>query len=116
MGQTEHINIKEIVTKGSIFGTIMCCATMSKVNNIGNQYSIKKMVHFLTSIWLPHSQLWAILRGSLTHPLLITEFLHFLHEGHREPHNKVGSLSPAENLVSFEPSSFRFSLQCLNHF
>ena len=35
MGQTESISIKEIVKQGSIFGPIMCCATTSKVNNIG---------------------------------------------------------------------------------
>ena len=27
VGQTESINIKEIVKQGSIFGPIMCCAT-----------------------------------------------------------------------------------------
>ena len=35
VGQTESISIKEIVKQGSIFGPIMCCATTSKVNNIG---------------------------------------------------------------------------------
>ena len=40
-GQTESPNIKEIVKQGSIFGSIMCCATTSRVNNIGQtvQYS-----------------------------------------------------------------------------
>ena len=40
--------------------------------------------------------------------------LHFRPEGHREPRNEVGSLSPAEHLVGFEPGAFRFLLQCLN--
>ena len=31
--------------------------------------------------------------------------LHFRPEGHREPHNKVGSLSPVERLVGFEPQT-----------
>ena len=51
---------------------------------------------------------------SLTHPMLITAFLHFRPEGHREPRSKVGSLSPAEHLVGFEPGIFRFLLQHLN--
>ena len=65
VGQTEHISIKEIVKQGFIFGPIMCCATMSKVSNIRGQYSIVtgKLVHFLSTFWLPHSQFWAILRG-----------------------------------------------------
>ena len=40
--------------------------------------------------------------------------LHFRPEGHREPRNEVGSLSPAERLVGFEPGTFRFLLQRLN--
>ena len=40
--------------------------------------------------------------------------LHFRPEGHREPHNEVGSLSPAEHLVGFELETFQFLLQCLN--
>ena len=45
VGQTESISIKEIVKQGSIFGPIMCCATTSKVNNIGEivQYSYGKV-------------------------------------------------------------------------
>ena len=45
---------------------------------------------------------------SLTHPMLITAFLHIRPEGHREPRSEVGSLSPAERLVGFEPGTFRF--------
>ena len=43
---------------------------------------------------------------SLTHPLLITAFLQFWPEGHQEPCNKVGSLSPTKHLMSLnqEPS------------
>ena len=45
VGQTESISIKEIVKQGSIFGPIMCCATTSRVNNIGEtvQYSYRKV-------------------------------------------------------------------------
>ena len=51
---------------------------------------------------------------NLTHPMLITAFLHFRAEGHREPRNEFGSLSQAEFLVVFEPGTFRFLLQRLN--
>ena len=44
--------------------------------------------------------------------MLITVFVQFRLEGHREPSNEVGSLSPAERLVGFEPGIFR--LQFLN--
>ena len=54
----------------------------------------------------------AILRGyhgdSLTDPMLITVFVHVRPEGHREPRNDVGALSPTERLVDFEPGIFRF--------
>ena len=51
-------------------------------------------------------------RDSLTNPMLITVFVQFWPEGHREPSNEVGSLSPVERLVGFEPEIFR--LQHLN--
>lgn len=38
-------------------------------------------------------------------------FIQFRPAGHREPHNEVGSLTPAEYLVGFEPGAFQFSLQ-----
>ena len=44
--------------------------------------------------------------------MLITVFVQFRPEGHREPSNEVGSLSPAERLVRFEPGIFQ--LQFLN--
>ena len=46
--------------------------------------------------------------NSLTHPMLITAFLHFRPEGHREPCSEVGSLSPVEHLAGFEPGTFQF--------
>ena len=52
--------------------------------------------------------------GSITHPMLITAFLHVQPEGHWEPCDEVGSLSPAESLVGFEPGTFRFWQQRLN--
>ena len=46
--------------------------------------------------------------------MLITCVLHIRPEGHLGPRNEVGSLSPAEHLVGFEPTTFRFWLQRLN--
>ena len=46
------------------------------------------------------------LGDSLTNPMLIAAFLHVRPEGHREPRSEVGSLSPAERLVGFEPGTF----------
>ena len=49
------------------------------------------------------------------HPLDVNHcVLYFRPEGHEEPRSDVGSLSPAERLVGFEPGTFRFSLQRLN--
>ena len=45
---------------------------------------------------------------SLTNPILITAFSTFFPEGHREPCYEVGSRSPAERLVEFEPGTFQF--------
>ena len=68
------------------------------------------IIIILTANWLPQGQLWAI----INHPMLIIAFLHIQPEGHREPRNEIGSLSPAEHLVEFEPGTFRFLLQHLN--
>ena len=71
----------------------------------------KSVDFFLTAIWLPHSQFQG---DSLTNPMLITVFVQVWLKGHQEPRNEVGSLSPAECLVGFEPGTFRFWLQCPN--
>ena len=58
---------------------------------------------------LGHSQ-----GDSLTNPMLITVYVRIQPEGHREPFNEVGSLSPAKRLAGFELGTFRFLFQCLN--
>ena len=64
---------------------------------------------FLIAIWLPHVQLWAIIEGGQPHPPDVNYcILHIRPEGDREPRNEVGSLSPAEHPVGFEPRTFRF--------
>ena len=45
---------------------------------------------------------------------MLTLPLHFRPEGYQEPRSGVGSLSPTQHLVGFEPGTFRFLLQRLN--
>ena len=42
----------------------------------------------------------------LTNPMLITAFVQFRLEGHRECRNEAGSLSPVKRLLGFEPGTF----------
>ena len=60
---------------------------------------------FLTSIWLPHGQLC-----SFTNLIPITAIDLFWPKGHRVPRNKVGSQSPAKNLVEFESETSQFRM------
>ena len=50
---------------------------------------------FLTAIWLPHGQLWAIIEETAS-PDVNHCVLHFRPEGHQEPRREVGSLSLAK--------------------
>ena len=59
---------------------------------------------FLSDIWLPHGQLWVITERTAS--LTWLSYCVFQPEYHWEPRNDVGSLSPAERLVGFEPGSF----------
>ena len=52
---------------------------------------------------------------SLLNPMLITAFLLIRPEGHWEPCNEVGSLSPAEHLVGFEPGTSDSNFNALTH-
>ena len=74
----------------------------------------KQNIFFNFYLAVPRPTLGHYREDSLTHPMLITAFLHFRPEGHLEPRSEVGSLSPAERLVGFEPGALRFSLQRLN--
>ena len=55
---------------------------------------------------LGHSQ-----GGSLTNPILITVSVHIQPEGHQEPCNEVGYLSPTERLAGFEPGIMQWSFE-----
>ena len=46
--------------------------------------------------------------SSLINLMLITAFVQFRPEGHREPHNEIGPFSLAERLVGFELETFEF--------
>ena len=52
---------------------------------------------------LGHSQ-----GDSITNTMSITAYVHIQPEGHREPRNEVGSLSPVKRLAGFEPGTFQF--------
>ena len=39
-GNTDNIQVKEVVKQGTIFGPIMCCAETSTVNSIGEEVNI----------------------------------------------------------------------------
>ena len=89
------------------------------------QLNVTVIQYIVHSIWIwfnffncylaaPRPTLGHYQGGSLTHLMLITSILHIRPEGHRGPHNVVGSLSPAECLVGFEPGTFWFWSQCLN--
>ena len=41
-------------------------------------------------------------------------YIHIWPKGHREPHNKIGSLRPVKHLVGFEPRTLWFWSQWLN--
>ena len=45
---------------------------------------------------------------SLTNPMLITAFVQVRPQGHWEPRNEVGFLSPVERQAGFELGNFRF--------
>ena len=68
---------------------------------------------FLTAIWLPHGQFWAIIGGTASlNPMLMTAF--YIFDPKITGSLVARSLSPVECLVGFELGTFRFLLQRLN--
>ena len=45
--------------------------------------------------------------------MLIIAIVNCRHKGHPESRNEIGSLSPAEHLVEFEPGTFLFDVNVL---
>ena len=78
-----------------------------------NRLLTKRVFFFNSCLAAPWPTLGHYQGGSLTHQMLITCVLYIRPEGHWEPCNKVGSLSPAKHLVGFELGTFRFWSQCL---
>ena len=75
--------------------------------NLGSCTSCFFVVFFNCYLAAPQPTLGHSQGDSLTNPMLITAFVHIRPEGHREPRNEVGSLSPAERLAGLnrEPSN-----------
>ena len=71
-------------------------------------YSFLKYIFFNCYLAGPRPTLSHSQGDSLTNPMLITAFYLLRPEGHWEPCSEVGSLSPAECLLGFEPGTFRF--------
>ena len=79
-------------------------------------HSLNSSFFLLTTCYLAVSQptlahTWG---DSFTSPMLITAFVQFPPESHREPCNEVGSLSLGERLMEFKPRTFQFEFQRLN--
>ena len=54
----------------------------------------------------PKANFGPLSRGEPHSPAANHCVLHLRPKGHREPRNKVGTLSPAERLVGFQPVTF----------
>ena len=66
---------------------------------------------FLTSIWQPHSQLWAIFDETASlNWCQSLQFLLFQPKGHLELHNEIAFLNPVQS----ELVTFLSLVQCLN--
>ena len=105
-------------------------STHSSINNnfqeIQSQTRRTKIANFLKKFKTPIICLFLLLFASTMvnfgplswgqpHWLNVTHCIfYFRPKSHWEPHNKVGSLRPAEHLVGFEPRTFWFWLQGIN--
>ena len=68
---------------------------------------------FLSAIWLPHGQVWAITEDTAS---INQSLFNFWHKGHQKPHNNIRSLSPANPLVGFELGTSWFDHKPLTHY
>ena len=74
----------------SIFSTVQdikhSTGQLNRDLNLIPKWAHQWKMFFLTAIWLPHSQLWAIIKaiegGSLIQPMLITAFSYIQPKGH----------------------------------
>ena len=106
---------KDIFSLQTVFLSVNCVASIKSIAiaclNTFQSFLLLFFNCYLAVPWptLGHSQ-----GHSLTNLMLITAFVHIQPEGHWEPRNEVGSLSPVKHLAGFEPGTFQFLLQHLN--
>ena len=94
--------------KKNMFGKNLVLELLSK-NLKNNQnagfFKLQYLTNnFFTAIWLPHSQLWTIIKGTASPT-----------QDQWESHKKVGSLSTAERLVRFEAEPSDSDYNALTH-
>ena len=74
-----------------------------------------RAVLFSSTIWLPHSQLAAIIEGQYHCPNVNhCIFFKFWPEGNQERSKEVGSLTSVKHLVGCEPRTFQFICNTLS--
>ena len=58
VGNTDNIQVKEVVKQGTILGPIMCCADTYAVNSIGEEvkYSSGKINIRMQYLWMTQQQ------------------------------------------------------------
>ena len=88
--------------------------TYTKIQEGFARFSTKYR-YFSSIIWLPHGQLWAIIKGTASFANVNRCTIQFRPKGHRETRNKIDSLNSAECIVGFEPGTFRFHHNALTH-
>ena len=84
------------------------------LQNSADSYLCFRLAFFNCYLAAPWLTLGHYRRHSLTYPMLITAFYIFDPRVTGNLLGEVGSLSPAERLVGFEPGTFRFWLQHLH--
>ena len=85
-------------------------ARLAKMHLLTADFYLTLQFFFNCFLAAPQQTLGHYQGSSLTHTMLITAFLHIRLEGHPEPRNEVGSLSPVEHLVGFEPGTHQTTL------
>ena len=114
--QVNHWNIRRmLITSLTTFWCLYDCLWTDFIHcSDVSIVDFEQLIFLNCYLAAPRPSLGYYRGGSLTHPMLIACVLHIRPEGRREPRSGVGSLSPAECLVGFEPGTFRFWSQHLN--
>ena len=91
-----------------LYSLLPCCFVQKK----GNRWDVKVKDFFNCYFAAPRSPLGHSQGDSLTNPMIITAFAQFQPEGHWEPCNVVGSLSPTKHLMGFNQKPSNSYSQC----